>query len=220
MTRELQILRVKNIEKNLLKMSSLVEKQIYESMLCLKYYDLDKAEEVIKKDDVVDEMHRNIEEECVKFIATEQPVATDLRRVFAASKIVTDLERMADHAVDVCKLAKKMGRNISIFNGIGAKLLDMDRTIRAMINAAIDSYIKNDTEIAYSICKEDDKIDEMYIVLFEEILAMIKEKDNLVKEGAQLLFIIKYLERIADHVTNICEWTIFSKDGIYVDLNE
>ena len=134
MSRELQNVRVKNIQKDLIAMSSLVEKQLYESMLCLKNYDLDKIEVVIKNDDAVDNMQKKIEDECVKFIATEQPLASDLRRVFAASKIVTDLERMADHAVDICKLTKKIGRTLSVFNGSLDELWDMDQKVRSMIN--------------------------------------------------------------------------------------
>ena len=117
MTRGSQHIRVKNIHRDLLSMSSLVEKQIYESMICLKKYDLEKADIIIDNDDEVDNMQKEIEEECIKFIATEQPLAKDLRRVFAASKIVTDLERMADHAIDICKITKKMGKNLSAFNG-------------------------------------------------------------------------------------------------------
>ena len=220
MSRELQNMRVKNIQKDLIAMSSLVEKQLYESMLCLKNYDLDKIEVVIKNDDAVDNMQKKIEDECVKFIATEQPLASDLRRVFAASKIVTDLERMADHAVDICKLTKKIGRNLSLFNGSLDELWDMDQKVRSMIKASTDVYIKNDSDLAYKICEEDDKVDNLCKSLFESTIKIIKEKEDLVNDGAQLLFIIKYLERVADHVTNICEWTIFSKEGNYVDLNE
>ena len=220
MSIELQNMRVKNIQKDLIAMSSLVEKQLYESMLCLKNYDLDKIEVVIKNDDAVDNMQKKIEDECVKFIATEQPLASDLRRVFAASKIVTDLERMADHAVDICKLTKKIGRNLSVFNGSLDELWDMDQKVRSMIKASTDVYIKNDSDLAYKICEEDDKVDKLCKSLFENTIKIIKEKEDLVNDGAQLLFIIKYLERVADHVTNICEWTIFSKEGNYVDLNE
>lgn len=220
MSRELQNVRVKNIQKDLIAMSSLVEKQLYESMLCLKNYDLDKIEVVIKNDDAVDNMQKKIEDECVKFIATEQPLASDLRRVFAASKIVTDLERMADHAVDICKLTKKIGRTFSVFNGSLDELWDMDQKVRSMIKASTDVYIKNDSDLAYKICEEDDEVDKLCKSLFESTIKIIKEKEDLVNDGAQLLFIIKYLERVADHVTNICEWTIFSKEGNYVDLNE
>ncbi len=201
-------------------MASLVEKQIYESLVSLKNYDVDKADQVIKDDDKVDEMQKTIEEECIKFIATEQPVATDLRRVFTASKIVTDLERMADHAVDICKITKRIGGNIASFNGCSDELWEMDKKVRAMIKNAIDSYIDEDDEAAYKICEKDDEIDAFYKSLFTNLINAIKLDENLIQKGTQLLFVIKYLERIGDHVTNICEWTIFSKTGVYVDLNE
>lgn len=220
MTRGSQDARVKIINRELLNMTSLVEKQIYESMLSLKNYDLDKAEQVIKDDDKVDEMQKIIEEECIKFIATEQPLATDLRRVFTASKIVTDLERMADHAVDICKITKRIGGNINSFKESSDEIWEMDKKVRSMIKSAIDSYINEDDDAAYKICERDDEIDAFYKSLFTNLVNAIKLDDHLINQGTQLLFVIKYLERIGDHVTNICEWTIFSKTGVYVDLNE
>lgn len=201
-------------------MTNLVEKQVYESMLCLKNYDLENAEIVIKNDDKVDELQKVIEEECIKFIATEQPLATDLRRVFTASKIVTDLERMADHAVDICKITKKLQGNLKIFDSQIDELWEMDKKVRNMIGMAIKSYIDDDEKMAYDICKKDDEIDKLYKSLFSSVISLIQSDENLIYKGSQLLFVIKYLERIADHVTNICEWTIFSKQGVYVDLNE
>lgn len=212
--------RIKVINRELLNMASLVEKQIYESMVCLKNYDLEKAEQVIKGDDKVDEMQKIIEEDCIKFIATEQPLATDLRRVFTASKIVTDLERMADYAVDICKITKRIGGSIKSFNAGSEELWEMDKKVRSMIKSSIDSYINEDHEIAYRICERDDEIDAFYKSLFTNLINAIKVDENLIDKGTQLLFVIKYLERIGDHVTNICEWTIFSKTGVYVDLNE
>jgi phosphate transport system protein len=220
MTRGSQDARVKIINRELLKMSSLVEKQIYESLVCLKNYDLEKAEQVIKNDDIVDTMQKTIEEECIKFIATEQPLATDLRRVFTASKIVTDLERMADYAVDICKITKRIGRNINSTIKGSEELWEMDKKVRFMLKESIEAHINEDHEMAYKICEKDDEIDAFYKSLFTTLINAIKVDESLLKEGTQILFAIKYLERIGDHVTNICEWTIFSKTGAYVDLNE
>ena len=220
MARRLQDSRVKNINKQLIDMTSLVEKQIYESMIALKDYDVQKADEVIKNDDVIDNMQKEIEEDCIKFIATEQPLAKDLRRVFTASKIVTDLERMADHAVDICKITKRIGRNLSVFNGDVEELFDMEMKVRSMIKRSIEAYLQRDVDMAYKICEEDDKVDVLYKSLFGKMIKRITEKEDLINDGTQLLFVIKYLERIADHVTNICEWAIFSKKGGYVDFNE
>lgn len=220
MTRGSQDARVKVINRELLNMSSLVEKQIYESMMSLKNYDVVKAEQVIKDDDKVDIMQKTIEEECIKFIATEQPLATDLRRVFTASKIVTDLERMADHAVDICKITKRLGGSVKAFDNNSEDIWEMEKKVRSMIKSAIDAYINEDEEAAYKICERDDEIDAFYKNLFGKLINAIKVDESLINKGTQLLFVIKYLERIGDHVTNICEWTIFSKTGVYVDLNE
>ncbi|HEX9025716.1 MAG TPA: phosphate signaling complex protein PhoU [Clostridium sp.] len=220
MTRGSQEVRVKIINRELLNMASLVEKQIYESMVSLKNYDVQKAEQVIKNDDKVDDMQKAIEEECIKFIATEQPLATDLRRVFTASKIVTDLERMADYAVDICKITKRLAGNVQSFQKNSDELWEMDKKVRAMIKSSIDSYINEDDEMAYRICERDDEVDALYKSLFAALINAIKVDESLIHEGTQLLFVIKHLERIGDHVTNICEWTIFCKTGVYVDLNE
>jgi phosphate transport system protein len=220
MTRGSQDTRVKSINKELIEMADLVEKQICESLISLKNYDLEKAEEIIKDDDIVDEMQRRIEEECIKYIATEQPLATDLRKVFTASKIVTDLERMADHAVDICKITKRIGGDINSLKKSSAELWVMEQKVREMIKSAIDAYINEDNELAYKICESDNEIDAFYKSLFTNLINAIKVDESSIQKGTQLLFVIKYLERIGDHVTNICEWTIFSKTGVYVDLNE
>ncbi len=218
MTRESQDARIKGINRQLSKMTSLVEKQIYDSMISLKNHDSKMADKVIACDDKVDDLQKIIEEDCIKFIAMEQPLATDLRRVFTASKIVTDLERMADHAVDICKITKRLDK--VIFEENISELWDMEVRVREMINLSIDAYIKDDVDFAYKVCKMDDAIDDLYKRLFTVCISEIKKNENLINQGTQLLFVIKYLERIADHVTNICEWTIFSKNGIHVDLNE
>ncbi|MGL4773807.1 MAG: phosphate signaling complex protein PhoU [Clostridium sp.] len=217
MTRGSQALRIKEINNGLITMASLVEKQVFESVRTLQKVDVEKIDEIIKNDDKVDNLQKVIEEECIKFIATEQPLAKDLRRVFTASKIVTDLERMADHAVDICKIAKLgAGKNV---NGILDEIMEMEEKVRGMISLAIKAYIERDDEEAFEICKLDDNVDLLYKGIFKEILDELK-KEKDIEEYANLLFVVKYLERIGDHVTNICEWTIFTKRGTYVDLNE
>ena len=220
MTRGSQEIKVKNINRELVTMASLVEKQIYESMLSLKNNDIELANKVINNDDEVDQMQKIIDEQCIKFIASEQPLATDLRKIMTASKIVTDLERMADHAVDICKLTKKIGANIDLFKKCLGDLWEMEKKVRGMIGAAIDSYIKNDDEMAYKICKKDDEIDSFYKSLFTVFVDKMKDDESLTEKGISLLFVIRYLERIGDRVTNICESTVYTKSGAYVDLNE
>jgi len=220
MTRGSQEIKVNTIHRELVTMANLVEKQIYESMLSLKNHDVELANKIINNDDKVDEMQKIIEEQCIKFIASEQPLATDLRKIMTASKIVTDLERMADHAVDICKLTKKIGVNINLFKKSLEPLWEMEKKVRDMIGLAINSYINNDEEMAYKICKRDDEIDSFYKSLFAEFVKEMKDDERLTEQGISLLFVIRYLERIGDRVTNICEFTVYTKSGSYVDLNE
>lgn len=210
--------RVNLLNTDLINMASLVEKQIYDSMVALKEQDLVLADKIIKNDDKVDEMHRDIEEKCVKFMATESPVAKDLRRIYTTSKIVTDLERMADHAVDICKNVKRL-KGVSFVDEI-VPIWRMGDIIIKMIKLSIEAYVSGDVDAAYEISRMDDSVDEIHEGMFETVLKKMAKDDTTINQGMQILFISKYIERIGDHVTNICEWIIFSKKGSYVDLNE
>ncbi|MGL5084415.1 MAG: phosphate signaling complex protein PhoU [Clostridium sp.] len=218
MMRKLMSNRVNALNSDVIKMASLVEKQINDSMNALKSQDLELADRVIKNDDKVDDMNRQIEEECVKFMATESPLAKDLRRIYTTSKIVTDLERMADHAVDVCKIVKRL--NGVIFVEEISPIWRMGDIIIDMIKLSIEAYVNGDVDAAYEISNMDDSVDAIHEGMFEAVLKLMSKDDTSINQGTQILFISKYLERIGDHVTNICEWIIFSKKGTYVDLNE
>lgn len=220
MTLTSQKIRIKEINCQIVQMSTLVEKQLYASMIALKNHDLEIINKIMKEDDKVDELQKKIEEECIKFIASEQPLAKDLRNVFTATKVVTDFERMADYSVDICKIIKRMNNDATDFEGDVLSLWVMEEKIRKMISLATNAYVNIDEEQAYEICKMDDEIDSLYKTIFESTLKNVKLDEVRANKNAQLLFVAKYLERVADHVTNICEWIIFSKTGEYVDLNE
>ena len=220
MTLTSQKIRIKEINCQIVQMSTLVEKQLYASMIALKNHDLEIINKIMKEDDKVDELQKKIEEECIKFIAREQPLAKDLRNVFTATKVVTDFERMADYSVDICKIIKRMNNDATDFEGDALSLWVMEEKIRKMISLATNAYVNIDEEQAYEICKMDDEIDSLYKTIFESTLKNVKLDEVRANKNAQLLFVAKYLERVADHVTNICEWIIFSKTGEYVDLNE
>ena len=151
MVRITQKNRIDEINNNILLMADLVEKQILKSMKNLKRHDENVVKEIIKDDDNVDDLHQLIEEECIIFIATQQPLAKDLRNVFIATKIATDLERMADHAVDICKAARSINVSSTIFPIESEKLWDMEEKVRKMIDLSINAYIKRDYKEAYEI---------------------------------------------------------------------
>lgn len=210
--------KIKSLNSELMEMAALVEKQIYDSITALKNQDNELAQEVINNDDKVDNFQKEIEEKCIKIIATEQPVAKDLRSLYTTSKIVTDLERMADYAVDISKaVSRVVGVN---FSEEISSVWEMVDIVTKMIRGAIEAYINGDVDYAYEICDMDDKVDALYQGMFSLVLKKMVSNEAMINQGTQILFVSKYLERIGDHVTNICEWIIFHKKGKYVDLNE
>lgn len=220
MTIESRDNRVNNIKFELVRMAELVEKQIRDSIISLKNHDIELANKLIEADEEIDQMQKSIEEHCIKYIAMEQPLAIDLRKVMAASKIVTDLERMADYAIDICKITRRVGEKIDSFKKSSEALWEMDEKVRDMMKLAIKAYINEDEKMAYEICDKDEEIDSACKLLFSTFVEDESGDENLTEKKLRLLFAIKYLERIGDRVTNICESTIYSKSGNYVDLNE
>ena len=218
MMREVMSNKIKLLNSELIEMSSLVEKQIYESMNALKNQDVELAKEVMKNDDKVDDFQKDIEEKCIKFMATESPLARDLRSIYTTSKIVTDLERMADYAVDICKIVPRI-KGVDFSDEI-APIWELVDIINNMIKLSIEAFINGDEKAAYEICRMDDRVDAIYQGMFNIVLKKMGREEEMINQGTQILFASKYLERIGDHVTNICEWIIFSKKGNYVDLNE
>ena len=210
--------KIKSLNLELMEMATLVEKQIYDSVLALKTQDLELANKIMKNDDIVDNFQKEIEDKCIRIIATESPVAKDLRNVYTTSKIVTDLERIADYAVDICKIVSRV-EGVSFSEEI-SPIWEMVDIVRNMIRTAIEAFINGDIETAYKICDMDDRVDVIYQGMFEIVLKKMVKDESMINQGTQILFASKYLERVGDHVTNICEWIIFSKKGNYVDLNE
>ena len=218
MTRNLLEKRMQLLTSELAEMGSLVEKQLYNSIEDFKNKDMVLAKKVIENDDKVDELNKKIEEQCLKFMAMESPVATDLRKIFTTSKIVTDLERMADYAVDICKIAQRV--ELDILGEECEPVWQMVDILRKMIKRSLEAFVTGNVKEAYEICKMDDEVDILYRGLFNDILKKMAKDETIINKGAQILFASKYLERVGDHVTNICEWIIFSSKGDYVDLNE
>ena len=217
MTRESFDSNLQELHNELLRMGSIVETQIYQCIEALVNQDIELAETVIKNDDIVDNLQKEIEDKCIKLIATQQPMAVDLRKIFTTTKIVTDLERMADHAVDIVKIVVRLKGEKYI-----KQIVDIPRAadiVQSMIKDSLDAYVEGNIERAYEVCKRDDQVDAIYKKVFNELLFFMREDKDTINQSTQFLFICKFLERIADHATNICEWTIYLVTGEIKDLN-
>lgn len=207
-----------HLHEELKKMGDIVKAQISDSIKALVSQDMNLADEVVRKDDLVDDLEKEIEDKCIKLIATRQPLAIDLRSVFTMSKIVTDLERIADHAVDIAKIAKQLEGQKYI-----KELIDIPRMsaiVEEMIDGCLETYMERDVDLAYAVCKKDDSVDAIYKQIFSELLVLMLGDPKVIQQVTRFLFVAKFLERMADHTTNICEWTIYLITGKKVDLND
>lgn len=199
------------LNSELVKMSGMVEKAITDSFEALNKKDFVLAKMVINGDRTVDEMERKIESRCLSLMLRQQPVARDLRHISTALKVVTDLERIGDHAADIAELTIRMSDSLSF---VGVKHLPaMVDNVKAMLRDAIHAFIRRDTQAAEQIELRDDIIDAYFDKVKNEVVELLKSDSSQSDMAVDLLMIAKYLERIGDHAVNVCEWTEFSDTG-------
>lgn len=201
----------------LLSMASTVERQLELSIQALIKQDESIARQVIDGDDRLDDMMVEMEDKCVTLIATQQPLASDLRSVFSANQIAMDLERMGDYAVDIAEIAVRLKSERYI-----KELVDIPRMAKiamAMVHGCIDAYVRGDVALAAKVCKMDDELDEITGGIFHEIFSMVNTDEAHIFQMIQFLFIAKYIERIGDHATNLGEWVVYNITGEHRDMN-
>jgi phosphate transport system protein len=210
--------KMKDIQDKLQHMGCLVEESIAKTISALKNQDLEMAREVIEGDDIIDDLEQEIEEKCLEVIATQQPMAKDLRRVATLFKMINDLERMADYATSIAKITKRIGDQPLI-----KPLVDIPRMAilsQKMVKQALDAYVREDVDLAAAVGKDDDEVDNLFGQIFRELLTIMMENPKTITQATQLLFVGRWLERISDHATNIAEEVIFLVTGEKRNLNE
>jgi phosphate transport system protein len=218
MTRNCFEQELQELQVSLLKMSSMVEETLSSSVKALKTQDEELAQKVINGDDVIDGMEYIIEDKCLKLIALQSPLAGDLRVIATALKIITDLERIADYAADISKITIKLAGEKYI-----KELIDIPRMAEITINMvkeSIDAYLHLDIDKAMEASKMDDEVDALYKQIYRELIFIMLEDPRTIHQATYFLMISRYLERIGDHVTNICERIIYSVTSEHVNLND
>ncbi|CAB1245835.1 Phosphate-specific transport system accessory protein PhoU [Ruminococcaceae bacterium BL-6] len=199
------------------KMGADVGQRIDETITALRTLDLDKADQIANSDDEIDRTEHRIEKVCMNLIAMQQPVASDLRMIAACLKILTDIERVADQCADICDIltvGELNSNSLAITH-----VVQMMEAARDMFRRAMDVFLSRDVEAAHEVCKSDDVVDTMFSKIILEICGIITDNPQNVMREVDLLFIIKYVERIGDHATNIAEWVIYMETGVHPDLN-
>lgn len=204
---------LKQICDRLTEMGELIEKTISEAIRSLKESDLTTARAIIADDGRIDDMEDDINVMCLKFLATQTPVAGDLRHVISIMNVVRDLERIGDHCEDIAKYTLRFEKEVFF-----KELIDIprmaDRSSR-MVKNAIDAFVHRDLRLARRVWKDDEEVDEIFRDLYDELLETAEKEVKNTKQCIMLLFIAAHLERIADYATNICEETVFVLEGSF-----
>ena len=201
------------LQAELLQMGGMVEAAIAGSVDSLARQDLSLAQLIIDGDDQIDALNLKIEEDCIYLIALQQPLAKDLREITSILKIVTDLERIADHASNIAKITLRIGNEPLIRPLVD--LPKMAELAQQMVRNSLRSLVERDRELAKENCLQDDQVDQLYLLIFNEVTEYIlaRPEDRKVVQALNLLFVARYLERVGDHATNIGERVIYLVSG-------
>ena len=207
--------QLEELHVELIEMGSMCEDVIRKTSKLLQSGDAKVAKEIRKEDSNIDEQERLVESLCLKLLLQQQPVAKDLRKVSAALKMITDMERIGDQASDIAEIIETTDFSVPTND---VKLAKMAETTIAMVTESIDAYVKQDLELVREVIARDDEVDDLFLEVRQEIA------DDMVEAGdpmssLDLLMIAKYFERIGDHATNIAEWVEFSITGTHKDAD-
>ena len=199
------------LNDSLVEMGKAVESAINDATKALVDKDVDLAKKAIATDEGVDEMEKEIERLCLKIILRQQPVAGDLRLVSSVLKIITDLERIGDHATDISEITIFLAKREYIKKLI--HIPQMAQETMNMLNKSIEAFVKKDVKLAEEVIASDDIVDDLFVEIKTELIEMIKTNVDYTDQAMDFIMIAKYFERIGDHATNIAEWIVFALTG-------
>ncbi|MDH3944101.1 MAG: phosphate signaling complex protein PhoU [Anaerolineae bacterium] len=217
MPRETLERNLQELKDQLIELGSLVEKATIGAVDSLKKRDLEAAREIYAADAAINDMRFEIENQCMVVMASQQPMATDLRIIASVLEIITELERMGDYAKGIARINIRMGKDPLL-----KPLIDLPRMAEItadMLHRALQAFVDVDVEAARKIHREDDQIDELYNQVYRELMTFMISDPTTIDRANYLLWVAHNLERTADRVTNICERTIFVATGELIELD-
>lgn len=206
------------LETKVLAMASIVEGMIADAVEALQRNDLSLAEKVLRRDDEVDEIDVEVEASCLRLIALQQPMGSDLRIIGTIMKMITDIERIGDYAVDIAKSARKIHDEPQ-----AVRLVDIPslaHAARRMLLDSIEAFVKRDLQRVLQVCQQDDEVDALYRQIRTQLQDVMRQHPNMVTSASWLMMVAHYLERIADHSVNIAERVWFMETGRLEQLSK
>ena len=209
---------LQQIQDELLVLGSMVEKSIDRSVMALKNRDLPLSKTVIDDDDLIDDLRNKIEENCISVIATQNPMAGDLRTVISVLYIAEELERMGDYAEGIAKISLSIGKEPML-----KPLVDIPRMAEKsskMLSRSLDALVNRDEQLAIQVCRDDNEVDELYNQVYRELLTFMISDPKTIERATYLLWVSHNIERIADRATNISERVLYLITGKIFDIHE
>lgn len=208
---------LQEMKQDILKMGSVVEEMLVGSVRALQLRDEILADEVIAKDDLVDGYNVVIEQRCLRLLALQQPMARDLRTIAAGLYIIKDVERMGDYALDIAKAAKKLSNTDFVKDYID--IPKMSHIVQDMLHDSLYAYVNQNIEAISEVAREDDEVDMLYRRVRDDLVSLIQEKPEIAQIAVELILVARYLERIADHITNVGERIAYMETGEIKELH-
>ena len=200
------------LNRELMEMGFLIEQAIENAVEALLRCNAQDARQAIAFDSEVDAKERDIERRCLKLLLQQQPVATDLRLVSTALKMITDMERIGDQAADIAEICLTLAE----IPGLDLEMIpQMAQTTISMVKDSIDAFVARDQKLAQDVMARDDIVDDLFLQVKHRLVVLIREDSTQGEAIADMLMVAKYLERIGDHATNIAEWVEFAITGIH-----
>lgn len=206
------------LHHDILAMGSRVEEDLRKALLALKTGDMELVVEVKASDEIVNAMQVKIEDQTAMLIATQQPVAKDLRQLVTIFKVTDNLERIGDHAVHLAKTAKRLSDDP--YPRPLDRLENMASIDIAMVHDAVASFLNQDESLARDTASKDDQVDAEHKAFVQEVLAYLAKNPGKAQQATKLIATASYLERLGDHVTNLCEAVVFMTTGVHTELND
>jgi phosphate transport system protein len=202
---------LRGLRAGLLKMGGLAERQIAEAVDSLVNRNTGQARETIERDVEVNRMDTEMDDRCIRLLALHQPAASDLRFITTGLKITTDLERIGDNAVNICERTIELNQEPQLKPYID--IPRMAEIAQTMVKDSLDAFMRDDTTLAEEVIDRDDEVDQLNYQIYRELLSYMAEDPQTIPRATRILFISKYLERIADHATNIAEMVVYMVKG-------
>ncbi len=199
------------LNNELVEMGALIETAISEAVNALMTKDMQGAKKVLEYDNEIDNKERSIERHCLKLLLQQQPVATDLRLISTALKMIADMERIGDQAADISEITVYISQHGYSFSDMPFN--EMAQATINMVKSSIDAFVQRDLELANNVIKMDDDVDKLFNDIKRELINKVRENTENSEDIIDFLMIAKYFERIGDHAVNIAEWVIFSLTG-------